>query len=166
MGSGGNPFTHSFDFSLSACFFFVLFVFIFKIFWPCCTACGILVPRPGIEAAPPAVEAWSLNHWTTGEVPEHLFDVRLEPGWYWVYKKEQDSLPALKAPVQQQQQQQQQQQDWIGVNSLGLGRGDFLKEMTSELGRSSPGRGGEEEEGWLRQQEPWVPMPKIGRAHV
>ncbi|XP_057389546.1 zinc finger protein 320-like isoform X2 [Balaenoptera acutorostrata] len=33
------------------------------------TACGILVPRPGIEAAPPAVEAWSLNHWTTREVP-------------------------------------------------------------------------------------------------
>ena len=32
-------------------------------------ACGILVPRPGIEPRPPAVEAWSLNHWTAREVP-------------------------------------------------------------------------------------------------
>ena len=32
-------------------------------------ACGVLVPRPGIEPAPPAVEAQSLNHWTAREVP-------------------------------------------------------------------------------------------------
>ena len=32
-------------------------------------ACGILVPRPGIKPMPPAVEAWSLNHWPTREVP-------------------------------------------------------------------------------------------------
>ena len=32
-------------------------------------ACGILVPRTGIEPAPPAVEARSLNHWTAREVP-------------------------------------------------------------------------------------------------
>ena len=31
----------------------------------CNTACGILVPRPGIKPMPPAVEAQSLNHWTT-----------------------------------------------------------------------------------------------------
>ena len=36
---------------------------------PLRTACGILVPRPGIEPMPPAVEAQSLNHWTTREVP-------------------------------------------------------------------------------------------------
>ena len=30
---------------------------------------GILVPQPGIEPTPPAVEAQSLNHWTTREVP-------------------------------------------------------------------------------------------------
>ena len=35
-----------------------------------CTACGISVPWPGIEPVPPAVEARSLNHWTTREVPE------------------------------------------------------------------------------------------------
>ena len=32
-------------------------------------ACGILAPQPGIKPAPLAVEAWSLNHWTTREVP-------------------------------------------------------------------------------------------------
>ena len=42
-------------------FWFCLFVF-----WPCCVACGILVTGPGNELVPPVVEAWSLNHWTTG----------------------------------------------------------------------------------------------------
>ena len=28
-------------------------------------ACGIPVPRSGIEPISPAVRAWSLNHWTT-----------------------------------------------------------------------------------------------------
>ena len=32
-------------------------------------ACGISVPRPGIEPAPPAVETQSLNHWTTRKIP-------------------------------------------------------------------------------------------------
>ena len=32
-------------------------------------ACRILVPRPGIEPVPPALEVWSLNHWTAREVP-------------------------------------------------------------------------------------------------
>ena len=33
-------------------------------------ACGILVPQPGIKPVPLAMEAQSLNHWTTREVPE------------------------------------------------------------------------------------------------
>ena len=32
-------------------------------------ACKMLVPQPGMEPMPPAVEMWSLNHWTTREVP-------------------------------------------------------------------------------------------------
>ena len=36
-------------------------------------ACRMLVQRPEIEPMPPAVEAWSLNHWTTREVPLHFF---------------------------------------------------------------------------------------------
>ena len=31
-------------------------------------ACGIVVPQPGIEPVLLAVEAWSLDHWTTREV--------------------------------------------------------------------------------------------------
>ena len=38
-------------------------------FWQHCGACETLGPRPGIEPMPPALEAWSLNHWTTREVP-------------------------------------------------------------------------------------------------
>ena len=52
-------------------FCFVL-VFGFS-FWPCHAPCGILVPRPGMEPVPPAMEVWSLNHWTTGEVPRGAF---------------------------------------------------------------------------------------------
>ena len=31
-------------------------------------ACGTLVPRPGIEPVPPALEARSLNLWTARDV--------------------------------------------------------------------------------------------------
>ena len=34
----------------------------FSLFWLHHAARGILVPRPGIEPVPPAVEAWSRNH--------------------------------------------------------------------------------------------------------
>ena len=47
---------------------FLLFIYV----WPCHTACRILVPRPGTEPVPPAVEAQSLNHWTTREVPSRV----------------------------------------------------------------------------------------------
>ena len=39
-----------------------------KILWPHHVACGILFPWPGIDPVLPALEAWSLNHWTR-EVP-------------------------------------------------------------------------------------------------
>ena len=42
-------------------------------FWPYHMAHGILVPRAGIKPKPHALEARSLNHWTTGEVPDLLF---------------------------------------------------------------------------------------------
>ena len=46
-------------------------------FWLCPTSCGILVPQPGIEPAAPALEAWSLNHWTTREVQRPTFSKSL-----------------------------------------------------------------------------------------
>jgi len=49
--------------------------FIFSFLWgrPCHVACGILVLQPGIKPSPPALEVWSLNHWTTGEVLTFIF---------------------------------------------------------------------------------------------
>ena len=41
-------------------------------FWLHHTACGILVPRTGIEPGSPIVDVWSPNHWTTKEFPGHL----------------------------------------------------------------------------------------------
>ena len=50
---------------------FYLYIFYYYYFGLLCAwhvACGILVPQPGIEPVFPAVEAWSLNHWTVREI--------------------------------------------------------------------------------------------------
>ena len=45
-------------------------------------ACGILVPQPGIELFPPAVETQSLNHKITREVPSlHSFLEKIIEVW-------------------------------------------------------------------------------------
>ena len=40
----------------------------------CPMACGILVPRPGIELTS-RIARQIPNHWTTREVPRYIFDV-------------------------------------------------------------------------------------------
>ena len=47
------------------CLKIIIILIYFNIF----LACGILVPWPGIEPMPPALAAWSLNHWSTREFP-------------------------------------------------------------------------------------------------
>ena len=42
-------------------------------------ACGMFVPRPGIELTPPALGVQSLNHWTTREVLPFLYP---RDSWY------------------------------------------------------------------------------------
>ena len=46
-----------------------IFLFVFN-FWTYWVASGVLVPWPEIKPTHPTGEAWSLNHWTTREVPE------------------------------------------------------------------------------------------------
>ena len=46
---------------------------VFFIFWLHHTACGVLVPQPGIEPAPPALEVLKLNHWITTKVQKKAF---------------------------------------------------------------------------------------------
>ena len=41
--------------------------------WLCPAACGILVPRPGVEPGPYAARMGSPNHWTAREVPRQVF---------------------------------------------------------------------------------------------
>ena len=40
------------------------------VFWLPDKIRGILVPKPGINLVPAALEAYSLNHWTIREVPD------------------------------------------------------------------------------------------------
>ena len=42
----------------------------FFFFWSHCVACGILLPRPGIEPRATAVKAPSPKHWTAREFPK------------------------------------------------------------------------------------------------
>ena len=58
-------FTFIYVYPLSLSLFFFFF---------CHLACGILVSRPGIQPACLALEAQSLNHWTTRKAPHlHIF---------------------------------------------------------------------------------------------
>ena len=40
-----------------------------------------LVPQPGIEPGPPALEAWSLSHWITSKVPKKVHLRRWHISW-------------------------------------------------------------------------------------
>ena len=51
---------------------FLITFFFFFLFWLHPAAYGILVPQPGMEPNPPALGAWSLNHWTTRKIPFYL----------------------------------------------------------------------------------------------
>ena len=56
-----------------------VFFFCFKgiFFWPRHMAFGVLVPRPGMEPVPPALEAQSLGHWTAREILSQLSNAPL-----------------------------------------------------------------------------------------
>ena len=48
---------------------FVSFIYFF---WLSYVARGISVPQPGIQSAPPALQAWHPNPWTARKVPLFL----------------------------------------------------------------------------------------------
>ena len=55
-------------------------------------ACGILVPWPGTELVPPAVEAWSPNHWISREVPGLYLNMGDKSGPEAKYRTVKDNL--------------------------------------------------------------------------
>ena len=58
---------------------FKMFLIFHLLFWSCSSTCGILVPYPGMEPMPLALEAQSLNHWPPGKSRGRL-----------VYKREEE----------------------------------------------------------------------------
>ena len=61
-------------------------------------ACGILVPRPGIEPGPPAVEVWRPNHWTSREVLRRgIFFLVLHIPWASEYLQRRSSFQHFQA---------------------------------------------------------------------
>lgn len=68
-------------------------------FWLYCMACGISAPQTGIEPVLPTVEAWSLNHWMTREVPGQCFihkDFNRYCCWWYYYYKASNLTPVIK----------------------------------------------------------------------
>ena len=65
-----NRYQDAFFLGLFQLFFFCLFLFL-----AAASTCRIFVPWPGIEHTPPALGAWSLNHWTAREVPVFFYFV-------------------------------------------------------------------------------------------
>ena len=60
-----------------------------------CAACGILSPQPGIKLEPPALEAWTLNHWTSTEVLNFvLFSVAFVQVYNLLPVKDLSSFPS------------------------------------------------------------------------
>ena len=57
------------------CHLMGLFWFVFVLTMLHGLACRILVPQPGIEPGPSAVEAWSPTHWSAREFPYCVFCV-------------------------------------------------------------------------------------------
>ena len=54
-------------------------IYVYACIWLYHTACRILVPQPGIKSASPAMEAQSLNNWTTREVPHYISSSPISP---------------------------------------------------------------------------------------
>ena len=72
------------------CFFFF--------FLPHHTACGILVPWPGIKPMPPALEVWSLNHWTARDFPKMIHFNTASNNWIHSPYKKEEHLPQAQGP--------------------------------------------------------------------
>ena len=66
---------------VAACGTFKLWQAGFFLFGMQTLSCGIwdLVPWTGFIPGSPALQAWSVNHWTTREVPQLVFYLRLFP---------------------------------------------------------------------------------------
>ena len=88
-------------------------------------ACGILVPRPGFKVSPPAVKAWSPNHWTAKEIPDPCFR-KLILGAVWrMVQKTQRTRVTERMQVADIISKVGQ----VGDLNLGRGRGSGKKQV-------------------------------------
>ena len=62
--------------------FFFFLSFSFRPRHKVLVACGILVPRPGIESAPLSVKVQSANYWTAREFPREAFIIKMTIDFY------------------------------------------------------------------------------------
>ena len=96
-------------------------------FGPHCLACGVLVPWSGMEPPPAAMEAQSLNHWATKEVPWTRFQRRGHTasrydaeGWTRELGRIPGKARTLEQHSWQQKKQNQEQSGSPGSHNEGL----------------------------------------------
>ena len=102
LSLGSVDFHHSFASVHCSFFFFLIYLFkiffFFLIFLLYHAACVILVLLPGNEPEPPALKAWSLNHWTTRKFLLSTVLCTLFPGLdarpvFWAVSTHRHALP-------------------------------------------------------------------------
>ena len=100
--------------------------------WPCHEACKILVPLPGIELVPLALEAQSLNHWTAREIQNIV--------WTW-FSSDSSSHKCLLKRVSKPQFLRFKACLIIFMQQRGVGRGRRCPRLHTEQG--NPGDRGQ-----------------------
>ena len=93
---------------------------LFFSFWPYCALCGILVPQPGIKPAPPALEAWSLNHWTTREVPQLISNPKVRKALIVEMTFESDPRRCMDTHLVQKEWHPERNPMWTKAGIPGL----------------------------------------------
>lgn len=67
-----SPYSHLYWYPLVSNIYIEYCLFFFFTFWLCCVTYGLLVPWPGMEPKPSALEVQNLNRWTTGDISRKL----------------------------------------------------------------------------------------------
>ena len=68
------------------------------LFWPHHMECRLLVPRPGIEPSLSLLEVWTLNHWTSREIPLFCFLLPTLCNGSWTMSKVYELLSSQDRP--------------------------------------------------------------------
>ena len=89
-------------------------------FNPCCMTYGILVPPPGIELVPPALEAWSLNHSTSRQVFLGRFILQQHSFFFFFPLPRYEVAPRSDSEESGSEEEEEVRVRFLAIQALGL----------------------------------------------